>query len=74
MLNKRATTAVDRANAAMAVKEPRTCQTADINSSAIQIVADVANHPVTGFPRTTIVPDPIMTSAPTSVRRLSQRA
>src|SRR5213593_3750459 len=44
MLNKRETTAVASANAAMAVKEPRNCQNADISSSAIQIVADAANH------------------------------
>src|SRR6267154_414668 len=48
MLNKRETTAVASADAAMAVKEPRSCQKADINSSAIQIAADAANHAVTG--------------------------
>src|SRR5258707_2578184 len=48
MLNSRETTAVASANAAMAVKEPRSCQSADINRSAIQIVADVANQTVTG--------------------------
>src|ERR1700693_2361778 len=48
MLNKSPTTAVAKANAAIAVKEPRSCKKADINSSAIQIVADAANHGVTG--------------------------
>jgi hypothetical protein len=48
MLNKRETTAVASANPAMAVKEPRSCQNADSNSSAIQIVADAVNHAVTG--------------------------
>src|SRR6267154_2577873 len=47
-LNKRETTAVASANAAMAMKEPRSCQRADINSSAIQIVDDAANQAVTG--------------------------
>src|ERR1700681_1678466 len=59
MLNKRDTTAVASANAAMAVKEPRSCQTADINSSAIQVVADAANHAVTGWLTTTVKPQPI---------------
>src|SRR6266850_8417550 len=53
MLNKRETTAVDSANAAMDVKEPRSCQIADINNSAIQIVVDAANHAVTGWVRMT---------------------
>src|SRR6202011_5344695 len=44
MLNKRETTAVASANAAMAVREPRRFQTADINKSAIQIVVDAVNH------------------------------
>src|ERR1700730_18496826 len=44
MLNKRETTAVASANAAMAVREPRRFQTADINKSAIQIMVDAANH------------------------------
>src|SRR2546422_9574233 len=52
MLNKRETTAVANANAAMAVKEPRSFQKADINSSAIQIVADAANQAVSGWRRT----------------------
>src|SRR5258708_31981309 len=51
MLNKRETTAVASANAAMAMKEPRSCQIADINNSAIQIVVDAANHTVTGWVR-----------------------
>src|SRR5882724_5583244 len=41
MLNKRETTAVASANAAMAGKEPRSCQIADISNSVIQIVVDV---------------------------------
>src|SRR2546427_10749612 len=73
MLNKRETTAVASANAAMAVKEPRSCQRADINSSAIQIVADAANQTVTGWPMTTLEPHPIMMTATASVTRLSQR-
>src|SRR6266436_3528093 len=73
MLNKRETTAVASANAAMAMKEPRSCQRADINSSAIQIVADAANQAVTGWPRTTLAPHPIMMTATASVTRLSQR-
>src|SRR3981081_153755 len=56
MLNKRETTAVASANAAMAVKEPRRFQIADVNNSAIQIVADAANHAVTGWPRTPLKP------------------
>src|ERR1700682_2629870 len=51
MLNKRETTAVASASAAMAVKDPRSCQRADINSSAIQVVVDTANQAVTGWPR-----------------------
>src|SRR4029078_12242677 len=74
MLNKRETTAVASANAAMAVKEPRSCQKADIASSAIQIVADAANHAVTGWLRTTLKPHPIMMIATANVTRLSQRA
>src|SRR5216683_3790154 len=74
MLNRRETTAVASANAAMAVNEPRSCQKADINSSAIQIVADAANHAVTGWPRTTLAPQPIMMIAMANVTRLSQRA
>src|SRR5229473_4439739 len=73
MLNKRETTAVASANAAMAVKEPRSCQRADINSSAIQIVADAANQAVTGWPRTTFAPHPIMMTATARVTRRSQR-
>src|SRR5467141_4489892 len=72
MLNKRETTAVASANAAMAVNEPRSCQIADINNSAIQIVADAANQAVTGWPRTTLEPHPIMTTATATVTRLSQ--
>src|SRR2546430_978653 len=74
MLNKRETTAVANANAAMAVKEPRSCHRADTNSSAIQIVADVANHGVTGWRRTTLKPHAIMTIATARVTRLSKRA
>src|SRR6266436_1923438 len=73
-LNKRETTAVASANAAMAVKEPRSCQRADINRSVIQIVADAANHAVTGWLRTTLKPHPIMMIATANVPRLSQRA
>src|SRR5882762_5437854 len=73
MLNKRATTAVASANAAMAVKDPRSCQRADISSSAIQIVADAANQAVTGWPRTTLAPHPIMMTASARVTRRSQR-
>src|ERR1700675_2790558 len=51
MLNKRETTAVADANAAMVVKEPCSCQRADINSNVIQIVVDAANQTVTGSPR-----------------------
>jgi hypothetical protein len=57
----------------MAVKEPRRCQIADINSSAIQIVVDAANQAVTGWPRRTLDPHPIMMTATASVARLSQR-
>src|SRR6267142_1904435 len=60
MLNKRETTAVDSANAAMDVKEPRSCQIADINNSAMQTVADAANQPVTGWVKMTLKPHPIM--------------
>src|SRR5438132_11549974 len=74
MLNKRETTAVASANAAIAGKEPRSCQKADINSSAIQIVADAANHAVTGWLRTTLKPHPTMTIATANVTRLNQRA
>src|SRR6267154_5834631 len=56
MLNKRETTAVASANAAMAMKESRSCQIADINSSAIQTVLDVANHAVTGWVSITLKP------------------
>src|ERR1700682_4034411 len=54
MLNKRETTAVDSANAAMDVKEPRSCQIADINNSAMQTVSDAANQPVTGWVKMTL--------------------
>src|SRR6267143_1271245 len=74
MLNRRETTAVASANAAMAVKEPRRFQIADINNSAIQIVADAANHAVTGWPRTTLKPHPIMIIATAKITRLRQRA
>src|SRR6267154_686972 len=74
MLNKRETTAVASANAAMAGKESRSCQRADINSSAIQIVADAENQVVTGWPRTTLAPHPIMMTATADVTRLSQRS
>src|SRR6266852_4875796 len=73
MLNKRETTAVANANAAMGVKEPRSCQKADINSSAIQMVTDAANHAVTGWLRTMLKPQPIMTIATANVTRLTQR-
>src|ERR1700716_529518 len=66
MLNKRETTAVASANAAMLVKDPRSCQKADINSSAIQIVADAVNHAVTGWPRTMLKLHPIMMIATAS--------
>src|SRR5216683_2224547 len=74
MLNKRETTAVASANAAMAMKDPRSCQIADINNSAIQTVLDVANHAVTGWVRMTLKPHPIMMMATAKVTRLSQRA
>src|SRR5258708_7291515 len=74
MPNKRETTAVASDNAAMAVNEPRSCQKADINSSAIQVVADAVNHAVTGWPRTTLKPHPIMMIVTANVTRLSQRA
>src|SRR5713226_2640459 len=48
MLNKRETTALASANAAIAGKEPRSCQLADISNSVIQIVVDAVNHAVTG--------------------------
>ncbi len=73
MLNKRDTTAVASANAAMVVKEPRSCQAAEINSSAIQMVADAVNHAVTGWLRTTLKPHAIMMIATANVARLSQR-
>src|ERR1700716_492249 len=56
MLNKRETTAVASARAAMAVKDPRSGQRADINSSAIQAVVEAANQAVTGSPRRTPKP------------------
>src|SRR6266403_4627771 len=74
MLNKRETTAVDSANAAMDVKEPRSCQIADINNSAMQTVADAANQPVTGWVKMTLKPHPIMMIATAAATRLSQRA
>src|SRR5712672_597541 len=74
MLNKRETTAVASANAAMAGKEPRSCQIADINNSAIQTMLDMANHVVTGWVRMTVKPHPIMMIATAKITRLSQRA
>src|SRR5258707_15557017 len=74
MLNKRETTAVASANAAIAGKEPRSCQIADISNSAIQIILDVANHAVTGWMRITLRPHPTMMIATAKVTRLSQRA
>src|ERR1700675_1216156 len=74
MLKKGETTAVARANAAMDVKEPRSCQIADINNSAIQTVVDAANHAVTGWVRMTLKPHPIMMIAPAKVTWLTQRA
>src|SRR5882672_4503455 len=74
MLNKRETTAVASAKAVMAVKEPRSCQIADINNSAIQTTLDVANHAVTGWVRITVNPHPIMVIATAKVTRLNQRA
>src|ERR1700682_6723883 len=73
MLNKRETTAVASANAAMAGKEPRRFQIADSNNSAIQIVVDAANHAVTGWMRMTLKPHPIMMIATAKVTRPSQR-
>src|ERR1700738_3380986 len=72
MLKRRETTAVTHANPAMAVKDPRSCQAADISSSAIQIVVDAANQAVTGWPRRTLEPHPVMMTATASVTRLSQ--
>jgi hypothetical protein len=74
MLNKRETTAVASANAAMATKEPRSCQKADNTSNAIQIVIDTVNHEVTGWLRTTLKPHPTMIIATANITRLSQRA
>src|SRR3979490_2320330 len=74
MLNKRETTAVASASAAIAMKEPRSCQIADINNSAIQTALDVANHLVTGWVRMTLKPHPIMMIATAKFTRLSQRA
>jgi hypothetical protein len=56
----------------MAVKEPRSCQRADIHSSAIQTAAETANHAVTGWPRTMVEPQPTMMTATASVTRLTQ--
>ncbi|SEE91896.1 hypothetical protein SAMN05444161_7840 [Rhizobiales bacterium GAS191] len=74
MLNKRETTPAANASAAMARMEPLSCQTADISSNAIQIVADAANHAVTGWLRRTLKPQPIMMVATANVTRLTQRA
>src|SRR5258707_11972237 len=65
MLNKRETTAVASANAPMEMKEPRSCQIADVNNSAIQTTLDMANHGVTGWVRMTLKPHPIMMIATT---------
>src|SRR5882757_4424083 len=73
VLNRRETTAVASANAAMAMKEPRCCHRADINSSTIQTVVDMANQAVTGWPRSTLDPHPIMMTDTASVSRLNQR-
>src|SRR5260221_9009234 len=74
MLNKRETTAVASANAPMEMKEPRSCQIADVNNSAIQTTLDMANHGVTGWVRMTLKPHPIMMIATTKAIRPSQRA
>src|SRR5258706_5833399 len=74
MLNKRESSAVASAEAAIAVREPRNCQKTDINSRAMQIVADVINQLVPGWSRTTIRPQTIMTTAPAKIARLNQRA
>src|SRR5260370_41180250 len=47
MLNKRDTTAVANADAAIDVKEPRSCQRTDSNKSAIETEVDTVNQPVT---------------------------
>src|SRR5229473_6391306 len=72
MLNKRETTAVASANAAIIGKEPRSCQIADISNSAIQTILDVANHAATGWVSITLKPHPIMMIATTKVTRLSR--
>src|SRR6266404_5143284 len=74
MLNKRETTAVASANAAMAGMEPRSCQIADTNNSAIQTVVDAANQFVTGWVKMTLKPHAIIMIATAKVTRLSQRA
>src|SRR5260370_24923699 len=74
MLNKRETTAMASANAAMAGKEPRSCQIADTNNSAIQTVVDAANQFVTGWVKMTLKPHAIIMIAMAKVTRLSQRA
>src|SRR6266853_5362989 len=73
MLNRRETTAVASASAAIDVKESRNCQRADISSSAIQTVADAANQAVTGWLRMTLRPQPIMMIAAANAIRPSQR-
>ena len=50
------------------------CQAANINSSAIQIVADAANQAVTGWLTTTLKPHPIIMTATANVAPLSHRA
>src|SRR6266849_7935589 len=74
MLNKRETTAVASANAAIAGKAPRSSQIADISNSAIQIMVDAENQAVTGCVKMTDKPHPIMMIATAKVTRLSQRA
>src|SRR5260221_11099349 len=51
MLNKRETTAVASANAAIAGKEPRSRQIAGIRDNALQNILDVAHHAETGLSR-----------------------
>src|ERR1700730_2065196 len=74
MLYKHETTAVASANAAIAGKEPRSCQIAGISNSAIQIMDDAENQAVTGCVKMTDKPHPIMMIATAKVTRLSQRA
>ena len=46
---------------------------AAISSSAIQIVVDAANHPVTGWRSTTLAPHATIITATARVTRLSER-